>query len=263
MNTNENTNQNEWIKGIKALIDDPAHKENPLRPVLIKLYQYEQKSQIKLKRLMDISDGYGHLQVETLIASYEKQALRLEKVSRISDRYQENMRELNEQLKQAALYDPLTKLANRRLFLPRLKEEKSSSQRSGAKLCLAMLDVDHFKRFNDNHGHEVGDIVLCRMARAIDVSLRDYDLCARWGGEEFIVLLPNTSVEMAMIVVERVRENVHSTSLMDVAENITLTVSIGLTVFRLGEDYNDTIKRADAALQMAKRSGRNRVEVLE
>lgn len=260
MDTSKFDNQHEWIK---ALIDDPAYGDNPLKPALVQLFQNEKKSRIKLDRLMSLADAFGHLHIETLIADYERLAKRLEKITRISDRYQKNMMDLNQQLQQAAFYDPLTKLPNRRFFLPKLKEENSRSQHEGSPFCLAMLDIDFFKRFNDDFGHEVGDVILCRIAKAISVNTRENDHCARWGGEEFILLLRNTPVLIATGVMERIRKAVNSIDLSDIGEGISSSTSIGLTVCRVGENYNDTIKRADTALLQAKRTGRNRVEIIE
>ena len=102
MTANKVTNQDEWIT---TLINDPAHDENPLKPALKKLYQREKKSQDQLKRLMEISDSFGNLQIETLLANYHKQARRIEKITRIADHYQENMREMSEKLKLGAEHE--------------------------------------------------------------------------------------------------------------------------------------------------------------
>lgn len=261
--TGDEAEQDAWLK---SLLDDSANSQNPLLPALAFIYQREQELRVKLARLMHISDGYhdfARAQAQTLLENYEKQSVRLEKISRISDRYQETMRELNENLKQAALRDPLTLLANRRLFLSRLKEEETRSQRLKTHFGIIMLDVDHFKRFNDEYGHNAGDIVLCRMAEAINESLRNYDLCARWGGEEFIILLPDTHLEMAIGVAERALTAVRTINITDIDTNLTLTASIGLAIYRSTEDCNDTINRADAALLQAKRNGRNRIEIAD
>ena len=168
-------------------------------------------------------------------------------------------KEYEHQLAQLAHADPLTGLANRRKLTERLKEETERAGRHGSSFSLGILDVDHFKRFNDIHGHELGDRVLAELARAMEDCLREYDVCGRWGGEEFLLLLPNTALTEALSVIHRVHERIHQRALTHNGKTLSITASIGLAEYHAGEDFSDTLRRADGALLDAKRTGRDRV----
>ena len=203
---------------------------------------------------------HGH-PLHQALARLRQQSLelrRLEKVARISDRYQQMMRDLNLALKEASIRDPLTGLPNRRMLLERLREENERSQRHGQSYVLAMLDVDFFKQVNDTWGHDSGDRVLVEIARAMESELREYDLCGRWGGEEFLLLLPQTRLQDAGPVLERVRDSVRTLAVRVGTEALSVTASVGVTEHRIGETYSQTVNRADAALLDAKRSGRDK-----
>lgn len=257
----EITNHAQHYALIQSLLDDPSYDENPLKPALEMAFKFAQASDSKLTRLIRISDGYYSMHTHSLVANNHKQTKLFNKVSKISDTYQEHMRELNEHLKFCALHDPLTRLPNRRMFLSRLQEEEARSKRSEFTFCLAILDIDFFKHINDQFGHDVGDTVLVCIANAIFESLREYDLCARWGGEEFIFLLPNTDLCMAHSVADRMLKAIHVINIPEASLNLNLTASIGLTLYDGHEPYDQTIKRADDALLKAKRLGRNRIEI--
>ncbi|MBG6481887.1 biofilm formation regulator diguanylate cyclase SiaD [Pseudomonas aeruginosa] len=216
---------------------------------------------MRLERIARISDGFQSMAREqnlSLSERYHKQLRRLEKVARISDRYQQMMRDLNLALKEASIRDPLTGLPNRRMLLERLREENERSQRHGQSYVLAMLDVDFFKQVNDTWGHDSGDRVLVEIARAMESELREYDLCGRWGGEEFLLLLPQTRLQDAGPVLERVRDSVRTLAVRVGTEALSVTASVGVTEHRIGETYSQTGNRADAALLDAKRSGRDK-----
>lgn len=168
------------------------------------------------------------------------------------------MRDLNLALKEASIRDPLTGLPNRRMLLERLREENERSQRHGQSYVLAMLDVDFFKQVNDTWGHDSGDRVLVEIARAMESELREYDLCGRWGGEEFLLLLPQTRLQDAGPVLERVRDSVRTLAVRVGTEALSVTASVGVTEHRIGETYSQTVNRADAALLDAKRSDRDK-----
>ncbi|HEP9045259.1 TPA: biofilm formation regulator diguanylate cyclase SiaD [Pseudomonas aeruginosa] len=216
---------------------------------------------MRLERIARISDGFQSMAREqnlSLSERYHKQLRRLEKVARISDRYQQMMRDLNLALKEASIRDPLTGLPNRRMLLERLREENERSQRHGQSYVLAMLDVDFFKQVNDTWGHDSGDRVLVEIARAMESELREYDLCGRWGGEEFLLLLPQTRLQDAGPVLERVRDSVRTLAVRVGTEALSVTASVGVTEHRIGETYSQTVNRADAALLDAQRSGRDK-----
>lgn len=266
MHIPEDEHQQEiWLA---QLIEDPAHQDNPLLPVVVHLQQKQKQQNRRLEKLVRIADGFDgmtHNQNRTLLDRYEKQLRRLTKIARISDLYQKTMVELNESLRQAALHDPLTGLPNRRNLAERLKEEVARVQRSGHSFAIMMLDIDFFKRINDRYGHDSGDQVLIAAAGVIKQHLRQYDVCCRWGGEEFLMFLPETDLAQAQTIADRIREAFHHVKLavLDDARSSEssslLTVSIGLTIYRQDEPYEATINRSDAALYDAKERGRDLV----
>lgn len=171
-------------------------------------------------------------------------------------------KEAEAEVARLASTDPLTGVANRRRFLEQLDLELDRGRRFGDPATLLMLDVDHFKRVNDTHGHAAGDAVLRHLTELSRRSLRRIDLLGRLGGEEFAVLLPGTAREGAALLAERLRRQVAETPAHDGKGTIRVTVSIGLTEFGPDDAAPDTVlARADAALYRAKQAGRNRVEV--
>jgi diguanylate cyclase (GGDEF)-like protein len=220
----------------------------------------------RIERISRISDSYQSLTKENethLIKRLDKQLRQLGKVARISDHYQKMMHDLNLALREASTHDPLTGLGNRRLLLERLKEESERSRRYSRPLTIAMLDIDYFKHVNDRHGHELGDQVLVEVSRVMDAEVRNQDLCGRWGGEEFLILLPETSIDAACHVLERVRSAVGALRVRIGEESVGVTASLGVAEHLPESNYSDTVNRADWALLKAKQSGRNRLERAE
>lgn len=169
-----------------------------------------------------------------------------------------------QQIQEMALADALTGLGNRRRFLPAARREIDLARRHGQPLALMLLDIDHFKRINDTHGHQVGDVALQEIGRRCTQALRHTDLLARWGGEEFIMLLPNTAAEQALMLAERVRQTVSATPLLLAhREPIEMTVSIGVVGVPVGRiaTLDALIQFADRALYSAKSDGRDKVTV--
>ena len=166
-----------------------------------------------------------------------------------------------EQIRQLATHDDLTGLLNRRAMLDRMQLEQRRSLRSGSPLLIAQLDIDHFKAVNDTHGHAAGDLVLQRFADTVRRNVRDTDVLARWGGEEFVLLLCDTPAADAVALMERLRQAVQAMQ-VPVAQGgqpITVTVSIGLARHTPADPLAGTLERADRALYAAKAGGRNRV----
>lgn len=248
---------------VRELLAAPEYAANPLRAPLAHLLSHCDSQRLRLERLVRISDGFHSMSRSaelSLAEQYDKQLRRLEKLARISDRYQNSLRELSEALKVNALHDPLTGLDNRRSLMERLREESERATRKNKPFALAIIDADRFKSINDHFGHDVGDQALCTLSNAIKTSLRDYDLCGRWGGEEFLLLLPETESQEALLVIERIRRAIADTVILPASdESPTLTASFGLTTYRVGENFSETIKRADTCLLAAKSQGRNRV----
>lgn len=166
---------------------------------------------------------------------------------------------LVEELKVAATTDPLTGIANRRRFDELVKQEVQRCQRFGHTMSLLLLDIDHFKQVNDTHGHQQGDQAILSLVRRIAKQLREVDILGRWGGEEFIILLPETSLDLAWASAERIRLAIASESHPLGADiEIPLTVSIGISASQGPQDNVDNmVRRADTALYLAKKQGRN------
>ena len=166
----------------------------------------------------------------------------------------------NERLRRMATTDPLTGLANRRHFFDRLEIELERSRRHGRPLCLAMLDCDGFKQINDEHGHAVGDQVLKALACLLRRSLRKADLPARVGGEEFAVLMPDTSLANAAHAIESLLGSIRAQEVEAHAHCIRYTVSAGLAQARVSSvDVGALLRGADTALYAAKKAGRDRL----
>jgi diguanylate cyclase (GGDEF)-like protein len=159
--------------------------------------------------------------------------------------------EMHEQAQALSLQDHLTGLGNRRLLEIHFDRAFALAHRYGKELALIMLDVDHFKAYNDNNGHQAGDLALVNLATIIRKQLRETDLAFRYGGEEFLLLLPEIDMESGLRVAEKLR--------MTVAGNINVTISMGVTAYRPGATIDGMIREADEALYKAKLQGRNRV----
>jgi diguanylate cyclase len=171
------------------------------------------------------------------------------------------VRENLEEQRQKALVDPLTGLPNRAAWSERLEQEVEQWQRHGNSLLIAMLDLDHFKRINDNYGHLAGDRVLKLIASVLRKRVRGGDFIARFGGEEFVLLVPDTPLAAGAKLAEALRAAIEACPFHFKGEPVTVTVSMGMTAFKPGEHSDLVLKRADQALYRAKNAGRNRVEL--
>ncbi len=177
-------------------------------------------------------------------------------------RYQDRLRATLEQNVVAALTDSLTGLHNRRYLSRHLDGLLADARKNAKPLALLMVDIDHFKNVNDTHGHAVGDEVIRVVANRLQQHVRSFDTVARWGGEEFVVAMPDASLDVATTVAERLRRKIAVAPARMDSEGLELpiTISIGIAVVAAGNDgAADLLQRADAALYAAKRAGRNRV----
>jgi len=166
---------------------------------------------------------------------------------------------LNQQLKDLSLVDELTGCNNRRYFNNALDIEMNQANRYALPLAAILIDVDRFKIINDQYGHSVGDDVIVEIANAIKNAIRKSDILARWGGDEFIVLLPNTTSNEAKIVAEKLRKIVNK--LQHISE-LDFSISLGVTEYIRDESFNNTFARMDKALYLVKEKGGNHVEVI-
>lgn len=175
--------------------------------------------------------------------------------------YKELAKELerkNISLSERVSIDNLTGIKNRYYFDERIKEEVDLAKRQKASFSLLLFDLDHFKLVNDNFGHDVGDKVLKRVTDAVSKIIRSYDIFARWGGEEFVVLMPNTTEAEAVPAAEKIRKTVEDISHPDIEK---ITISIGIAIWEADDDVDQIFVKADKALYTAKNQGRNRVIV--
>jgi len=197
----------------------------------------------------------GQLELRKAVAELQHQASDLQQYQERLERYQRRLEEANEALAARSRTDALTQLANRASFDERLEEEMHRSQRHEHALSLLLVDVDSFKAFNDEFGHPAGDAALKKVAKLLLERSRTSDLVARFGGEEFAVILPDTDLEGATILAERFRRVIETGPW----EQRSVTVSIGAAVASESCTCRTLIDRADQALYEAKRQGRNRV----
>lgn len=165
-----------------------------------------------------------------------------------------------ERVNEIAITDELTGIFNRRHILNVLKYQKSMADRGDYIFVVCFADLDHFKQVNDRFGHSTGDIVLQKFAVLTKDVIREVDYIARFGGEEFLLILVKTSLPEALVVSERIRKSIGKFSFGDLSPDLHMTVSIGVTEYHSGERIEELLDRADAALYRAKESGRNRVE---
>jgi diguanylate cyclase len=170
-------------------------------------------------------------------------------------------RDLDE-VRRESMLDPLTKIFNRKSFDEGLLKAFTEASEIGTPLCLMLLDIDHFKRFNDTWGHQTGDQVLRLVAMTLKSNIKGRDMAARYGGEEFAAVLPETDLEGAMIVADNIRKAIQAKELLKRSTNEKLgriTASFGVAMFKKGDSPGSLIERADRCLYAAKHAGRNRV----
>jgi diguanylate cyclase (GGDEF)-like protein len=199
-----------------------------------------------------------HGQIVEICACLRNVTLR-KRAERSADLYRRELEHANAQLRSLSITDPLTHLYNRRFFQQKLEEEYERSRRYGTPLALLLIDVDHFKLFNDTYGHLAGDSVLCNVADLLRDAARQCDIVARYGGEEFSVLSPLTNLEDAFQLAERLRQAIAGGPWL----GRSVSVSIGVACTNHGQpDPANLIHLADEALYASKQHGRNRTTAL-
>jgi diguanylate cyclase (GGDEF)-like protein len=166
-----------------------------------------------------------------------------------------------EELRSLALIDPLTESGNRRYIAMNLRGKLDELDRYGLSFGVLFIDIDHFKKVNDNYGHDTGDKILKMVSRTISNSLRSYDIFGRWGGEEFVVILTNVNEEQLYPISDKLRLLVEHSSILIGSDIVRMTVSIGATLAERNDDVNTLIKRADELMYKSKVSGRNCISI--
>lgn len=166
----------------------------------------------------------------------------------------------NQQLKQSLTIDPLTGILSRQAFIEQAELVMGRAGRRNTKLCLTVLDLDHFKRVNDVLGHQVGDQVLQQVCRKLQNQLRQQDLFGRFGGDELMLLLPETNAKEAALLCERLRQSIEKLQIKVMDQQVT--ASFGICEQQPDENFNQLFARADKTLLQAKQRGRNRIEII-
>lgn len=199
----------------------------------------------------------SHLAETELIISMSTMTNELTNLTRELNRKNTALEDANKTITKLVHIDPLTGLVNRRGLDKTLDKEISKSIRHSLPLCAIMVDLDHFKKVNDTYGHEAGDEVLVKVAETILNTVRKEDIAARFGGEEFIIILPNTPLDSTINLANRIRVAVEKLNFTSIATSIT--ASFGVTEYKEKETHHHFIDRADKALYEAKETGRNKV----
>jgi len=241
------------LDGLKFLAAIRSKPETEHIPVLMLTSSLDRG--VKLKGLTDGARDF-------ILIPYDPQELAARaRLHLNAKRREEELRKQNQELELLSNKDTLTGTFNRRYLNHILNVELMRAARTDGLISVLMIDIDHFKQINDTFGHQSGDHVLKRMTAEIADSLRDYDLLFRYGGEEFVVLLPDTSLREARNVAQRLCQKVHSIRFSDALANLRLTVSIGVAEFP-GMDIGtaeELLEHADQALYQAKENGRNQI----
>ncbi|KNC14993.1 diguanylate cyclase [Pseudomonas sp. RIT-PI-a] len=223
------------IDGLKQVL------ESRLEGLLASMEQHRLQREAREQKIAARLHGLGER-----VTSMEREAL--------------DYRDKLEQQRHKALLDPLTGLPNRAAWNERLALEHGRLQQTGTGLLLAILDLDHFKSINDTYGHQAGDKVLKIIANVLRKGLRGDDFIARFGGEEFALLMPGSDLSGGSRLLERLRAAVEQCPFHFKGERVTVTMSAGVAVFKSGENASQVLKRADQALYRAKEAGRNQIE---
>ena len=210
--------------------------------------------------LQEANDELGKLNL-----SYEQMTIELKQAKDKAEKLAQDLKSANEQLREMAFRDGLTGLYNHRYFQEIMDNEVGRARRYKKPFSLIMLDLDYFKKINDEYGHPTGDVVLKEVSNLINNTIRDCDLSVRYGGEEFAVVLPETESKGAAVVAERLRQAAEHIEIMDQDNNIRITISVGVTSYDPAKNKNksEIISEADNALYNSKRNGRNKVTVFE
>lgn len=239
----------EQVSGLQASVQDATDLDH-----------LKQSLEQRLDGLLDSMNRYQHQRSEREQAVGERLQVLMSRVATMEEEAKSFHDNLEEQ-RQKALQDPLTGLPNRAAWNERLEIELARQQRYGGDLLLAVIDIDHFKRINDGYGHLAGDKVLKIIAGELSRRLRKTDFIARFGGEEFVLLLPATPMDGGQQLLESLRAAIEACPFHFKGERVSITLSAGLTALLADESSDTAFQRADQALYRAKHQGRNRIEL--
>jgi diguanylate cyclase len=216
------------------------------------------KSQVKsqIDHIKQALDSYQQSAKFSLGDQLEELSKKIKTLETESEKNRENL----ETQRRKALSDPLTELPNRQAYNERAITEVQRWQRYNRPLTIAIFDIDNFKKINDNYGHQAGDRVLKVIGRSIAKRLREVDFFCRFGGEEFVALMPETTAEVAIPVLDKIRDAIANAAFNYKEQPLSITLSVGLTEFREKDSLESAFERADQALYKAKQSGRNQIQ---
>lgn len=259
-----------WLRGStirrETRRNDNESRRN--REVLAKLYELAARVAADVgqhtNRVEEISEELASAKTQesdVVVTAVARLIQNNEQMQRQLATAQERLREQARQIEFSAAEartDALTGLANRRALDQEIARRHGEFQRDGKNLSLVLIDVDHFKRFNDTYGHQAGDRVLCGLAQVLLQEARELDLVARYGGEEFSLVLPETTTAEAVAFCERIRKAVESRKFHFSGTDLRVTISLGVAQLRVDEEVAALIQRSDAALYASKEAGRNR-----
>ncbi|WP_071625254.1 GGDEF domain-containing protein [Poseidonibacter lekithochrous] len=175
------------------------------------------------------------------------------------NKLKEELEEKNKELKRIAITDKLTNIYNRVKLDSKMEAEMNRAQRFGHGFSIIIIDIDYFKEVNDNYGHQIGDCVLIEMANLLKSHVRNTDTLGRWGGEEFLIICPETKEEGVLKLANNLQKTIEENTFSTIGSK---TASFGITTYINGDNTNSILKRADDALYKAKTTGRNKVEIL-
>jgi diguanylate cyclase (GGDEF)-like protein len=227
-----------------------------MKAAVIRL-QDQSKFPLALGEEEEQGEGAEEKNITTLVAENVQLRKEYQKVRRLNEELEKSCH----QLEQLASLDTLSGLLNRRTLFQRIEIEIERTLRLGLPLTGIMIDIDHFKRVNDNYGHQCGDMIIRVIGAKLTKSLRKYDYAGRYGGEEFFVVFSNTTADIAATISERFRGDMEETEFDWEGKKFRVMVSIGVAQFNPGESPDRWISRADAAMYRAKQKGRNQVVV--
>lgn len=241
--------------------------ENDKIPVLLNAVERNINNSIQIECVLIPMQGRDEYEnelitdkrkTEKILLETDAAYMKLKELMLQVEEKQEQLLELNRQLQMLATTDTLTGLKNRRFLQEKLLDLLNETQINDYPFSLLLLDVDHFKKVNDTYGHPTGDAVLQELSMKLLQETSDQDIVARMGGEEFIILLPHTDSQTALLTAERIREFIAESTW----NSIQITISIGVTTYIHGDNLESLLSNADEALYASKKEGRNRVTVM-
>lgn len=266
----------------REFFDNPSDLESQLTNVSQEMSHKIDAVNRAMDEAIDTAEGYsGSLDSAAIKLATKMDATALQRLAAKLQSETKQMQEANQNLEEKlkvskqdisslkrdldtarreTMLDALTKIPNRKSFDQRLKQEFDAFEQTGKHFSLLMMDIDHFKAFNDNYGHQTGDQVLRLVAMTLKSNIKGQDHAARYGGEEFAAILPDTDIRGARLIAEKVRKAVHAKELLKRSTNQKLgriTISIGAAQVHRDETMHEFVERADECLYTAKREGRN------